>query len=120
AAIVAIALAAWMLRPQSPSHSYRFAVPPPAGASFVSLGEGGGFALSPDGHQLVFAATTPDGRSFLWLRAFTEEEPRRLDATEGAEYPFWSPDSRSIAFFAEGKLKRVALPGGPAETICDA
>ncbi|HKO02692.1 MAG TPA: protein kinase, partial [Thermoanaerobaculia bacterium] len=120
AAIVAIALAAWMLRPQSPSHSYRFAVPPPAGASFVSLGEGGGFALSPDGHQLVFAATTPDGRSFLWLRAFTEEEPRRLDATEGAEYPFWSPDSRSIAFFAEGKLKRVALPGGPAETTCDA
>jgi Tol biopolymer transport system component len=120
AAIALIALAGWYFRPRAESRSFRFTVPPPAGAAFVSLGEGGGFALSPDGRQLVFAATTPDGRSFLWLRALDNEEPRRLDSTEGAEYPFWSPDSRSIAFFAEGKMKRVALPGGPAETICEA
>jgi Tol biopolymer transport system component/tRNA A-37 threonylcarbamoyl transferase component Bud32 len=120
AALIGVGSAAWLWRPRAETRAYRFSVTPPAGAAFVSLGEGGGFALSPDGHQLVFAATTPDGRSFLWLRALDDEQAHKLDASEGAEYPFWSPDSRSIAFFAAGKLKRMALPGGPAETICDA
>jgi Tol biopolymer transport system component len=120
ALLIAAAIGAWMFRPRAQPRAYRFAVPPPAGAAFVSLGEGGGFALSPDARQLVFAATNPDGRAYLWLRALEDEEPHKLESTEGAEYPFWSPDSRSIAFFADGKLKRVAMPGGPAETICDA
>src|SRR6185369_223084 len=93
---------------------------PPFGSDFPSLGEGGGIALSPDGRNLAFIAIGADGRSFLWLRALESDEPRRLDGTEGAAYPFWSPDSRSLAFFAGGKLKRMTIPDGAAQTICDA
>jgi len=98
----------------------RFAVTPPFGSDFPSLGEGGGIALSPDGRNLAFVAMGADGRSFLWLRALDSDVPRRLDGTEGGAYPFWSPDSRSLAFFAGGKLKRMLTPDGAAQTICDA
>ena len=100
--------------------SIRFGVPPPAGSDFPSLGEGGGIALSPDGKHLAFVAIGADGRSFLWLRPLDTDDPKRLDGTEGAAYPFWSPDSRSVAFFAGGKLKRMTIPDGAAQTICDA
>src|SRR6185369_687332 len=93
---------------------------PPFGSDFPSLGEGGGIALSPDGRNLAFIAIGADGRSFLWLRALESDEPRRLDGTEGAAYPFWSPDSRSLAFFSGGKMKRMTIPDGAAQTICDA
>ena len=99
---------------------YRFTISPPHGSTFPSLGEGGAFALSPDGKQLVFEAATPEGRTYLWLRALDSEMPVMLESTAGGEYPFWSPDGRAIAFFADGKLKRVTLPDGPAQTICDA
>jgi len=121
AALAALALAARMLvRPTKDPRTYRFHVYPPPGSSFPSLGEGGGIALSPDGTQLLFEATGADGRPFLWLRALNEEEAKLLVGTEGGEYPFWSPDGKNIGFFADGKLKRMALPGGPAQTICDA
>ena len=107
-------------RPREESRAYRFNIYPPPGSTFPSLGEGGGVALSPDGRQLVFEATTPEGRAYLWLRALDSEVPQMLDGTEGAEYPFWAPDGRAIAFFADGKLKRMNVPDGPAQTICDA
>jgi hypothetical protein len=47
-------------------------------------------------------------------------EARALTGTDGANFPFWSPDSRSIAFFAQGKLKKIEVSGGPAQTLCDA
>jgi eukaryotic-like serine/threonine-protein kinase len=108
------------LRRNEPATRYRFTVTPPLGSTFPSLGEGGGLALSPDGRRLVFEATTPEGRTYLWLRALDAEEPEMLEATEGGEYPFWSPDGRSIGFFADGKLKRMDLPNGPPQTLCDA
>ncbi|HEV7922249.1 MAG TPA: protein kinase, partial [Thermoanaerobaculia bacterium] len=120
AALLAFLTAALIFRPRSARETVRFAVAPPAGSEFPSLGEGGGFALSPDGRRLVFAATTPDGRSFLWLRDFAAGEAQQLKSTEGAEYPFWSPQGDAIAFFAAGKLKRMSLPDGPPQTICDA
>ncbi|HEX2123706.1 MAG TPA: protein kinase [Thermoanaerobaculia bacterium] len=124
AAIVAVgmAVAAMTLlrRPDAKPRVYRFTIAPPPGSTFPSLGEGGGLALSPDGRQLVFEATTPDGRTYLWLRALDSEVAEMLEATEGGEYPFWSPDGRSIGFFADGKLKRMMLPDGPAQTIADA
>jgi Tol biopolymer transport system component len=76
-------------------------------------------AISPDGHDLVFVASA-DGKSQLWLRSLAVEDSRPLQGTEGARYPFWSPDSRSIAFFADQKLKRLDLDGGAIQTIATA
>jgi Tol biopolymer transport system component len=77
------------------------------------------FAMSPDGRQVVFAATTT-GKSQLWLRALEAETARPLPGTEGAAGPFWSPDGRSIGFFAGQQLKRVETAGGNARALTDA
>jgi eukaryotic-like serine/threonine-protein kinase len=70
------------------------------------------FALSPDGQQLVYVASG-DGPSRLWLRSLMSTSAQPLAGTEGAAYPFWSPDSRSIGFFADGRLKRLDIGGSP-------
>jgi Tol biopolymer transport system component len=69
------------------------------------------FALSPDGRQLAFVATTSGGAQ-LWVRRLDDWDAKPLAGTDGASYPFWSPTSKAIAFFAEGKLKRIDLDGG--------
>ncbi len=75
-------------------------------------------ALSPDGRSLVFVAAG-DGPGRLWLRRLGETQANPLAGTEGAVSPFWSPDSRAIGFFAEGRLKRVDAAGGPPRTVAD-
>ena len=77
------------------------------------------FALSPDGRQIVYMATS-EAVPRLWLRSLTTTTAQPLGGTEGAEYPFWSPDSRSIGFFAEGALKRLDLSAGPPLTLAPA
>jgi Tol biopolymer transport system component/predicted Ser/Thr protein kinase len=77
------------------------------------------FAISSDGRQFVFVASG-DGAQRLWLRPLDAATARPLAGTEGAEYPFWSPDSHSIGFFASGKLKRVDIGGGPPQSVTDA
>jgi hypothetical protein len=77
-------------------------------------------ALSPDGRLLVFDATPEDGRSQLYLRRLDALEAQPLKSTEGASYPFWSPDSRSVGFAADGKLKRIDASGGAVTTLADA
>jgi serine/threonine protein kinase len=77
------------------------------------------FALSPDGLHLVYAASK-DGQNQLWLRELANVTPRPLDGTEGAILPFWSHDSRSIGFFAEGKLKKTEITGGIPQDLADA
>lgn len=77
------------------------------------------FALSPDGRQLAFAASG-DGTQRLWLRPLDKATARPLAGTEGGNFPFWSPDSRSIAFFADGKLKRLDLAGGAPQVLANA
>ena len=77
-------------------------------------------AVSPDGQQMAFLAIGQKGRSQIWLRRLDALTAQLLNGTEGALRPFWSPDSRSIAFFADGKLKRIDLSGGVALTLCDA
>jgi Tol biopolymer transport system component len=98
-------------------------MPPPDGSFLTPVGGGTGsasqMALSPDGRQLVFVAST-NNRFNLWVRPLGAVEPRLLAGTEGAAFPFWSPDSRTIGFFAQGKLKRVSLDGGAALVLCDA
>ena len=77
------------------------------------------FALSPDGRQIVFVASG-DGASRLWLRSLTATAAQPLAGTEGAAYPFWSPDSRSVGFFAETRLKRLDIAGGTPQTLATA
>ena len=77
------------------------------------------FAISPDGRHLVFAASGEGGQR-LWHRPLDAVTALLLDGTEGAEYPFWSPDSRAIGFFASSKLKRMDIAGGPPQIVADA
>ena len=74
--------------------------------------------VSPDGQHLVFTARLQGTRQ-LWMRAL-DGVVQPLPDTEGAAFPFWSPDSRTVAFFAGGKLKRVDVAGGPVTTLADA
>jgi Tol biopolymer transport system component len=77
------------------------------------------FKLSPDGQQMVFVASG-DGQARLWLRRLDATAAQALAGTEGASYPFWSPDSRSVGFFADGKLKRLDIGGGSPQTLASA
>ena len=81
---------------------------------------GGDLALSPDGGALVFVATDSLGETMLWVRPLNGTPPRRLAGTEGAFMPFWSPDARSVAFFAGDKLRRVSIAGGTPQDLCQA
>ena len=76
--------------------------------------------ISPDGQKIAFTATSPDGKWQLWVRALDSPDARLLPGTDDPLEPFWSPDSRSIAFGSQGKLKRVDLVGGSAQVLCDA
>jgi Tol biopolymer transport system component len=76
------------------------------------------FAISPDGKRLVFVAES-DGQPRLWLRPLESVTAQPLPATEGASYPFWSRDSRSVGFFAGGKLKRLDIGEGLPRTLAD-
>ena len=88
------------------------AIPEGMASSFHSI------AISPDGHNLVMSGTV-SGKLQLWLRAMNGLQWQPIPLTEDAVYPFWSPDSRFIGFFAGGKLKKVLASGGPAQSLCD-
>jgi serine/threonine protein kinase len=76
--------------------------------------------LSPDGRRLAFVAASPGGKRSLWVRPLDGLSAQPLEGTENADFPFWSPDSGSIGFFADAKLKRVDAGGGAVVTLCDA
>ncbi len=87
---------------------------PPEGTTIGAL------AVSPDGQRLAFVGRKNAGGSQLWVRSLNTLAEQPLEGTDGATYPFWSPDSLQIGFFANGKLKRIAASGGPAEILADA
>jgi eukaryotic-like serine/threonine-protein kinase len=80
----------------------------------------GPVTVSHDGRTLAFVATTSEGRDLLWVRPLDAAEAQAVAGTEGASFPFWSGDDRSIGFFAGGRLKSVGAAGGPVVTICAA
>jgi eukaryotic-like serine/threonine-protein kinase len=126
-AVVAIAAAAFalgvFLRPQpSPLAQLtpvRFSVFPPPGTMFFHNVATTFLALAPDGSQLAFVARAPQDPRRIWLRPISGLEARVVPGTDGATSAFWSPDGRSLAFFAGDKLKRIDLHGGTAVPVCD-
>ena len=78
------------------------------------------YAPSPDGSRLAMLALDPNSNLVsLWIRRMDDTTAQRIANTEGASTPFWSPDGQYVAFFANRKLKKVAVSGGNLQTICD-
>ncbi len=100
--------------------SYSTSIVLPAGVSLWSGNPPGRFVLSPDGRRLAMVASDSTGRSMLWVRPLDSRVAQALGGTEGATYPFWSADSRFIAFLAQNKLKKIGVAGGEVVTLCDA
>ena len=96
-------------------------IPPPEKSAFVFEGdEAGPLVISPDGNSLAFVASSPDGKQMLWVRELNATSARALRGTEGATFPFWSANGRSLGFFADGKLKTIEVAGGRPTALCDA
>jgi serine/threonine protein kinase len=116
-AIAAAASAVLLLRRDATATSpppalSRFEIQPPTGHVFDRM-----HAVSPDGSRIAFP-TSRDNERALWVRAIDALTPQLLPGTDGAAYPFWSPDGRFIAFFAGNTLKKIDLATGSVETIC--
>src|ERR1700722_17676705 len=121
-AIALIAVAGFFLsRPHASAPSIRTVIDPPQNVTLSLTGDfGGPPVLSPDGTSLAFAAIAPDGKIALWVRPMNLLEAHKLPGTDGAIFPFWSPDGHSLAFFTDSKLKIIDLNGGAVSVVCDA
>ncbi len=116
-AIIAAAVAFWApWRQPDADEPVQFHIDAPDKAEFVLEG---GSAISPDGRTSAYVAAS-NGVSNLWVRPLDSLTARELPGTEGVQDPFWSPDNRSLGFFAGGKLKRIDVSGGPPALLADA
>ncbi len=112
-ALALFAVVQWRDAAGPPAPEARVQVVTPPGSDPVA------FALSPDGRRLVFPATSR-GRTQLWLRPLDSFAAQPLAGTDGASFPFWSPSGDSVAFFADGELKRLDLAGGVPAVLAKA
>jgi len=128
-AMAVTALATYYSTRLAPERPLMGALIPPPGVFADTSGRIGPPQISPDGARLAFVGCKTESAALsmlggnacsIWLRSLASSETHEVNDTGGAYYPFWSPDSHELAFFAEGKLKRVAVDGGPIQTICDA
>jgi len=120
--LVAIcAAAAYFNLAMRPESVLRTSITPPPGTTFVTVpNDSGPPVLSPDGMRIAFSARDAKGKTLLYVRPLRSFDAQALAGTENAIYPFWSPDNQAIAFFAEGKLKKIDVAGGPTQTLASA
>jgi hypothetical protein len=97
----------------------QLSIAPPPGAEFQVGSNSGNVILSPDGTKVVFVASDPGRPVSLWVRSLNADDARPVSGTEGAFYPFWSPDSRHIGFFSQNRLLKVDLAGGLPEVLVE-
>lgn len=117
ATLAALLFAGLYLRQKSPQpRTVQFLIAPPEHVTTPDLDS---MSISPDGERLVFLGVAADGRRQLWLRSLASLTAEPLAGTELADSAFWSPDSRSVAFFAAGKLKTLELRSGAEQTVCE-
>ncbi len=105
-------------QPKPVPHPVRFNLMLPEKVSFLWDVETHNLALSPDGRRLAFIASK-EGKRGIWMYSFDELSPQPLNETDGAYSPFWSPDSRYLAFFAAGTLKKLEVASSSVQTICN-
>jgi eukaryotic-like serine/threonine-protein kinase len=120
--VVVIVLLIILLKPASvaPRQMVRFEVLPPPGLVFPGANNIPRFAVSPDGRYLVYSANSSSaGFGQLWLRKLDSTEANPIPGTDSAQQPFWSPDSRTIGFFADNKMKKVDINGGAVQSLCN-
>jgi serine/threonine protein kinase len=116
---VAIGVILWRgPRPVFDERSIQFVVSAPAGTTMDALL--GGTAVSPDERSIVFVASTTLTDSALYVHSLESGSTRQLPGTDHGDYPFWSPDSQSVAFIADGRLKRIEIAGGPPVDLGEA
>jgi eukaryotic-like serine/threonine-protein kinase len=121
AALVIGAIAGFLLHRPEPAASIRTVINPPEKTHINLTGDNAGPpVISPDGSMIAFAGTDLDGKTTIWVRPTNSLDAHELKDTGGAIFPFWSFDSRSVAFFADGKLKVVEVAGGSPQVIADA
>jgi Tol biopolymer transport system component len=102
---------------QNDSRAVRLAFAPPENVAFDNWRQDS-VVVSPDGQKLVFTGRSADGKRQLYVRQLASAEATPLPGTDDAYEPFWSPDSRSLGFAAQGKLKRIDIAGGRPQTLC--
>ncbi len=118
--VAAVFAVAYFIKSPPPAGAIRSLIAVPDKVNFAFDGTEGGPVLSPDGTRLVFPGIDSSGKEALWLRPLDSLDAQRLQGTEGATFPFWSPGSRYLGFFQDGKLKKIDVTGGPPVLICDA
>lgn len=94
----------------------KFSILPEQG---TTLNLTGAIAISPDGKHLAFSGVSQNGQTTLFVRSLDSMQSKRLPGTDDAAFPFWSADSAFIGFFAQGKLKKIDILGGPPQTLCE-
>jgi serine/threonine protein kinase/Tol biopolymer transport system component len=120
ASLVAVPLAIVHLRERPVARPpIRFTIAAPPQTSPSPLYAGATLSVSPDGRQVAFVSVKGESTQ-LWLRALDDLSAHALPGTEGATYPFWSPDSRALGFFARGKLKTIEIAGDQVHVLADA
>ena len=117
--VIGVVVGAWTILRRRPVSPLTYSeIEAPEGTSFVF--EAATAVISPDGRTIAVVARAKDGVAAIWLRPLDSQVAHVLRSTENPSFPFWSPDSQYLGFFADGKLKRIEINSGSPETLADA